>query len=79
MAMSLRTSVLTRLFGTGLLALVACLVALVFINGKVADSYGIQWAFLITALCELYVLFYALWGSKPTHAVAPVRLTEEGS
>jgi len=62
--------------GSGLLILSIAGGALVFINGKVADQYGIQWAFLITALCELYVLFYALWGSKPTHAVAPVRLTE---
>lgn len=63
--------------GSGLLILSIAGGALVFINGKVADQYGIQWAFLITALCELYVLFYALWGSKPTHAVAPVRLTED--
>jgi len=23
-------------------------------------------SFLLTAACELYVLFYALWGAKPT-------------
>jgi FHS family L-fucose permease-like MFS transporter len=23
-------------------------------------------SFLLTAVCELYVLFYALWGCKPT-------------
>jgi len=63
--------------GSGLLILSIAGGALVFINGRVADQYGIQWAFLITALCELYVLFYALWGSKPTHAVAPVWLTED--
>jgi len=42
---------------------------LVFIQGSVADNFGIQLAFIVTALCELYVLYYALWGSKVT---APV-------
>jgi len=41
----------------------------------VADLFGIHWAFLLTAACELYVLFYALWGSKPTHALPPEQLT----
>jgi MFS transporter, FHS family, L-fucose permease len=63
--------------GSGLLILSIAGGALVFLNGKVADQYGIQWAFLITALCELYVLSYALWGSRPTHPAAPVRLTDE--
>jgi MFS transporter, FHS family, L-fucose permease len=62
--------------GSGLLILSIAGGALVFINGKVADHFGIQWAFLITALCELYVLFYALWGSKPTHALAPEPLAD---
>jgi len=48
---------------------------LVVVNGKVADLFGIHWAFLLTALCELYVLFYALWGAKPTHALPPEQLT----
>jgi FHS family L-fucose permease-like MFS transporter len=48
---------------------------LVVVNGKVADLFGIHWAFLLTAMCELYVLFYALWGSKPTHALPPEQLT----
>jgi MFS transporter, FHS family, L-fucose permease len=61
--------------GSGLLILSIAGGALVFINGKVADQFGINWAFLITALCELYVLFYALWGAKPTHALPPERLT----
>jgi FHS family L-fucose permease-like MFS transporter len=33
--------------------------------------YGLQLSFLLTAACELYVLFYALWGSKPTGSIAP--------
>jgi FHS family L-fucose permease-like MFS transporter len=48
---------------------------LVVVNGKIADLFGIHWAFLLTAMCELYVLFYALWGSKPTHALPPEQLT----
>jgi FHS family L-fucose permease-like MFS transporter len=49
---------------------------LVVVNGKVADLFGIHWAFLLTAMCELYVLFYALWGARPTHALPPEQLTE---
>jgi FHS family L-fucose permease-like MFS transporter len=64
--------------GSGLLILAIAGGALVFINGKVADHFGIQWAFLVTALCELYVLFYALWGSRPTHALPPERLNTGG-
>lgn len=48
---------------------------LVVINGKVADLFGLNWAFLLTALCELYVLFYALWGARPTEALAPKQLS----
>ena len=48
--------------------------ALVFIQGRIADDYGLNWGFLITALCCLYVLFYALWGSKPTHALPPEKV-----
>ena len=60
--------------GSGLLILSIAGGALVFINGKVADNFGIHWAFLVTALCELYVLFYALWGAKPSHALPPEQL-----
>ena len=42
--------------------------ALVVVQGWLADRYGLQASFLLTAACELYILFYALWGSKPTHA-----------
>jgi FHS family L-fucose permease-like MFS transporter len=64
--------------GSGLLILSIAGGALVFINGKVADNFGIHWAFVITALCELYVLFYALWGSKPTQALPDERLAVGG-
>ncbi len=49
---------------------------LVVVNGKVADLFGSHWAFLLTAACELYVLVYALWGSRPTHALPDERVGE---
>ncbi|HWL46096.1 MAG TPA: glucose/galactose MFS transporter, partial [Sphingomonadaceae bacterium] len=52
--------------GSGLLIMSIAGGALVFIQGNIADRYGIQWAFIVTALCELYVLFYALWGCRST-------------
>lgn len=56
--------------GSGLLIMAIAGGALVVVQGWLADLYGLQWSFLLTAACELYVLFYALWGSKPTNAVA---------
>jgi MFS transporter, FHS family, L-fucose permease len=50
--------------GSGLLIMAIAGGALVIVQGKLADQYGLQWSFLLTAACELYVLFYALWGSK---------------
>lgn len=52
--------------GSGLLIMSIAGGALVFIQGNIADAWGLKWAFGVTALCSLYVLFYALWGSKPT-------------
>jgi len=56
--------------GSGLLIMAIAGGALVLVQGWIADAYGLQTSFLLTAACELYVLFYALWGSKPTNAVA---------
>jgi FHS family L-fucose permease-like MFS transporter len=55
--------------GSGLLIMAIAGGALVIVQGKLADAYGLQWSFLLTAACELYVLFYALWGAKATNAV----------
>lgn len=52
--------------GSGLLIMAIAGGALVFVQGKWADAYGLQSSFIITAVCELYILFYAIWGSKPT-------------
>ena len=60
--------------GSGLLIMAIAGGALVFIQGSIADSYGLHWAFTVTALCSLYVLAYALWLSKPTHSLPPERL-----
>lgn len=45
--------------------------ALVIIQGKLADQFGIQRSFLLTAACELFVLFYALWGSRRKELPVP--------
>ena len=60
--------------GSGLLIMAIAGGALVFIQGSIADAYGLHWAFTVTALCSVYVLAYALWLSKPTHALPPERL-----
>lgn len=52
--------------GSGLLIMAIAGGALVVVQGWLADAYGLQTSFLLTAVCELYVLFYALWGSKAT-------------
>ncbi len=39
--------------------------ALVVVQGWLADHYGLQNSFFLTMACEVVVLAYALWGSKP--------------
>ncbi|MEG3125393.1 sugar MFS transporter [Sphingomonas sp. GB1N7] len=55
--------------GSGLLIMAIAGGALVIVQGWLADHYGLQSSFLLTAACELYVLFYAVWGSRPTHVL----------
>jgi FHS family L-fucose permease-like MFS transporter len=57
--------------GSGLLIMAIAGGALVVVQGWLADLYGLQASFLLTVACELYVLFYALWGSKPTVSNKP--------
>lgn len=58
--------------GSGLLIMAIAGGALVIVQGWLADAYGLQTSFLLTAACELYILFYALWGSRTTgSAVQP--------
>jgi FHS family L-fucose permease-like MFS transporter len=56
--------------GSGLLITAIAGGALVVVQGWLADHYGLQNSFWLTVACELYVLFYALWGSKQTNALA---------
>ncbi|MDJ0278448.1 sugar MFS transporter [Sphingomonas sp. 2R-10] len=56
--------------GSGLLIMAIAGGALVAVQGVLADACGLQWSFLLTAACELYILFYALWGSKVTNPIA---------
>jgi FHS family L-fucose permease-like MFS transporter len=63
--------------GSGLLVMAIAGGALVIVQGWIADNYGLQTSFLLTAACELYVLFYALWGSKVTNS-APEPQSEFG-
>jgi MFS transporter, FHS family, L-fucose permease len=64
--------------GSGLLVMAIAGGALVAVQGWIADRYGLQLSFLLTVACELYVLFYAVWGCKPTHAEpAPVAVDTE--
>ena len=58
--------------GSGLLIMAIAGGALVIVQGWLADAYGLQMSFLLTAACELYILFYALWGSRSPRA-APAR------
>ncbi|UYY57858.1 sugar MFS transporter [Sphingomonas sp. S2-65] len=59
--------------GSGLLIMAIAGGALVFVQGWLADEYGLQQSFLLTAICELYILFYALWGSKTTNPLPDQR------
>lgn len=54
--------------GAGLLIMAIAGGALVVVQGWLADIFGLQLSFLLTAACELYVLFYACWGARPTNA-----------
>jgi FHS family L-fucose permease-like MFS transporter len=56
--------------GAGLLIMAIAGGALVIVQGWLADIYGLQASFLLTAACELYTLFYAVWGARPSNAFA---------
>jgi FHS family L-fucose permease-like MFS transporter len=56
--------------GAGMLIMAIAGGALVVAQGWLADTFGLQASFLLTVACELYVLFYALWGARVTGAVA---------
>ena len=39
--------------------------ALVVVQGWLADSFGLQNSFWLTVACEVYIIWYALRGSRP--------------
>lgn len=44
------------------------------IQGLLADRFGYQRSFLIVLACYLYILFFALYGHKPTRKLEPMRV-----
>jgi len=64
--------------GSGLLIMAISGGALVFVQGMLADRIGLQLSFLLTAACELYVLFYALWGSRPSDVLPDLAMSGGG-
>jgi MFS transporter, FHS family, L-fucose permease len=59
---------------SGLLIMAIAGGALVYFHGELADAVGLQLSFLLTAACELYILFYALWGTRTTHPLPAPKL-----
>lgn len=55
--------------GSGLLIMAIAGGALAAAQGWIADTYGLRASFWLPAACELYVLFYALWGARVTNAL----------
>jgi FHS family L-fucose permease-like MFS transporter len=48
-----------------------------FLECALADRIGIHHALIIPAICYLYILYYALWGSRPTPVVVdPVTVAQ---
>ena len=60
--------------GSGFLIMAIAGGAVADAQGWIADHYSLQLSFLLPALCEIYTLWYALWGSKVTVAEAPEQL-----
>ncbi|HYD06814.1 MAG TPA: sugar MFS transporter [Reyranella sp.] len=60
--------------GSGLLITAIAGGALVVVQGWLADTVGLQQSFWLTVACELYIIWYALWGSRPTNPLPPEHL-----
>jgi MFS transporter, FHS family, L-fucose permease len=61
--------------GSGLMIMAIAGGALVVVQGWLADAVGLQNSFWLTVACEVCILAYALWGSKPTHALPPEQMS----
>ena len=60
--------------GSGFLIMAIAGGALATLQGVLADRIGLQLSYLLPAACYVYVLFYALVGSRPTAALSEERL-----
>jgi FHS family L-fucose permease-like MFS transporter len=54
--------------GSGLLIMAIAGGALSALQGVIADRFGLQLSYLLPAACYVYVLFYAVWGSRVAEA-----------
>jgi FHS family L-fucose permease-like MFS transporter len=61
--------------GSGLLIMAIAGGALSYFQGVLADHVGLQLSYLLPAACYVYVLFYALWGSRVRAALPKEELT----
>src|SRR5512146_1232545 len=55
--------------GSGLLIMAIAGGALAELQGKLADHIGLQLSYVLPWACYLFILFYAVWGCRPTGAL----------
>lgn len=55
--------------GSGLLVMAIAGGAMAYVQGRAADTWGIQISYVIPAACYLYILAFALFGTRATHAL----------
>jgi FHS family L-fucose permease-like MFS transporter len=61
--------------GSGLLIMAIAGGALSALQGVIADHVGLQLSYLLPAACYVYVLFYAIWGSRVKEDLPKEELT----
>jgi MFS transporter, FHS family, L-fucose permease len=61
--------------GSGLLIMAIAGGALSALQGVIADHIGLQLSYLLPAACYVYVLFYAIWGSRVREVLPKEELT----
>jgi FHS family L-fucose permease-like MFS transporter len=61
--------------GSGLLIMAIAGGALSYFQGVLADHVGLQLSYLLPAACYVYVLFYAVWGSRVRETLPKEALT----
>jgi FHS family L-fucose permease-like MFS transporter len=61
--------------GSGLLIMAIAGGALSALQGVIADHVGLQLSYLLPAACYVYVLFYAIWGSRVREVLPKEELT----